>query len=266
MIRSRPGGVRAVLFDLDETLIHHRRSDAEAFAAVAAAAGIGKEALPAAVGEAAMALWRSGPAFPYCQRIGISWSEGLAGPFGPSPEADLQVLHDWIPTYRERAWGAALAALGRPEARLARRAAEAFRDARLAHIMCYDDAASTLEILSGRFRLALVTNGAPDFQALKLERSGLRRFFDAVLISGAVGYGKPDPRIFQMAREQLGGVEPAEVLMVGDNPTRDVAGAHAAGIFAVLVDRSEPPESGRSVAVGPDATVGSLAELGAWLG
>ena len=58
---------------------------------------------------------------------------------------------------------------------------------------------------------------------------------DATQSVTVVGITKPDPRIFQIALDRLA-VSPAETIMVGDSPSADIAGAHAAGIRAALLD------------------------------
>jgi HAD superfamily hydrolase (TIGR01549 family) len=69
-----------------------------------------------------------------------------------------------------------------------------------------------------------------------LERCGLGDVFDAVVTSAVVGARKPDPRIFDAALEEAG-CAPEEALHVGDTPAEDIAGARAAGIPALLLDR-----------------------------
>ncbi|HVB09565.1 MAG TPA: HAD family hydrolase [Bacillota bacterium] len=239
----------AVLFDLDETLIHERASTS---AAIAAVAGPDAPELEAALRAVGPPLWAATPTAAYCDRIGISWWEGLAGPFGPSPDAGLAALHEVAPRYRVDVWTAALRRLGREDGAAADLAA-AFAADRLRRHVCYPDAVATLERLRGRVRLGLVTNGAPDYQGLKLDGCGLRPYFDTIVISGELGFGKPDPGVFRVALERLG-CAPAQAMMVGDNPARDVAGARAAGIFAVLVDRGTPDG-------GADVVVRDLSEV-----
>ncbi|MFX4865018.1 HAD-IA family hydrolase [Acinetobacter baumannii] len=60
------------------------------------------------------------------------------------------------------------------------------------------------------------------------------------MVSGEVGLGKPDPRLFRMALCAFG-VGPEEAVMVGDNPQRDIQGALRAGAKAVWVDRGHRP-------------------------
>jgi putative hydrolase of the HAD superfamily len=67
---------------------------------------------------------------------------------------------------------------------------------------------------------------------------GIADAVDAVVVSAEVGVTKPDPRIFCAALDRVG-VGPADALHVGDDPRRDLGGASAAGIDAVLLDRDD---------------------------
>jgi putative hydrolase of the HAD superfamily len=97
----------------------------------------------------------------------------------------------------------------------------------------FADALPTLTALRARgLELGLITNGRVDTQAAKIERLGLAPFLDTVLISEREGVRKPDPQIYARAVERLG-VAASQAWHVGDHPTADVAGAHAAGLTAV---------------------------------
>lgn len=96
-------------------------------------------------------------------------------------------------------------------------------------------ALGTLEYFS-RWPLALVTNGPADMQRAAVEKVGIAGFFETLVVSADpdVGVRKPNPRIFRIACERLG-VEPPNVLMIGDNLEQDVRGAEAAGMQALWV-------------------------------
>jgi putative hydrolase of the HAD superfamily len=101
----------------------------------------------------------------------------------------------------------------------------------------YPDAAPALRALreDGQ-RLVAVSNwdcSLPDV----LDRVGLGELLDGVVSSAVAGARKPDPAIFEDALE-LAGCRPEEVLHVGDTADEDVAGARAAGIRPLLIDRS----------------------------
>ena len=81
---------------------------------------------------------------------------------------------------------------------------------------------------------------------------------NAILVSGELGVGKPDPRIFDRALAMLD-VPPRQAVHVGDSLEADVAGARASGIGAVWVNRSGvPAPTGHTK---PDHQIRSLAEL-----
>ncbi|HLI59230.1 MAG TPA: HAD-IA family hydrolase [Solirubrobacteraceae bacterium] len=85
-----------------------------------------------------------------------------------------------------------------------------------------------------------------------LERAGLAPLLDGVVASAPVGAAKPSPAIFARALE-LAGTAAEDCVHVGDSLAEDVAGARAAGIEAVLLDRS-----GETV---PDAGVRVITSL-----
>jgi putative hydrolase of the HAD superfamily len=102
---------------------------------------------------------------------------------------------------------------------------------------------STLQTLHQRgLKLGVISNGSTDSQNTKLEVMGIRHLFSVVLISEEVGIKKPDPRIFRMGLEKLA-VNASEAIFIGDNPVLDVAGAMAVGIRAVWLNcgEIEPP-------------------------
>ena len=107
-----------------------------------------------------------------------------------------------------------------------------------AHTPLDPEAKSVLGELQGRYKLALISNfDHPPHVHRLLDELALRPFFDAVVVSGDVGVKKPDPTIFAPALEQTGLVA-NEALFVGDSPEDDVAGARAAGLQPVLIQRS----------------------------
>jgi putative hydrolase of the HAD superfamily len=101
---------------------------------------------------------------------------------------------------------------------------------RSSEIALFPDALETLAALRERgICLALITNGLQMTHIEKVERLGLEPEFDHVLIADAVGYFKPDRRIFEQAL-LLCGCRAAEAVMVGDDLYNDIEGARLAGI------------------------------------
>lgn len=231
--------VRAVIFDLDETLMEEETSnDASALAAGAIAFarhGVDPAALLGSLRKHSRELFLAGPMINYCRDIGISAREALWGSFtGADPS--LAQLRQWMPTYRLRSWMAALYDFGIDDPALAAEIAEVFAIDRSRRHVVFAETEQVLRELKKDFRLAMLTNGAPDIQGVKIDGSNLTGFFETIIISGDHGFGKPDRRIFQLVLERLQ-VASHEAVMIGDSLNRDIAGAHDAGIRTVWINR-----------------------------
>jgi putative hydrolase of the HAD superfamily len=116
------------------------------------------------------------------------------------------------------------------------------------------DALPALDAMVGAgLRLGVVSNwdcGLGDV----LAGLGVADRFEVVAVSAVVGAGKPDPRIFRHALDGLQ-VAPEAALHCGDLPAYDCAGAAAAGVRGVLIDRAGV------AADGPCPRIRSLPEL-----
>jgi putative hydrolase of the HAD superfamily len=100
----------------------------------------------------------------------------------------------------------------------------------------FDDVLPTLTRLRQRgLRLGIISNWDERLRPL-LRGLGLADWFASIVVSCEAGVTKPDARLFHRAAAELG-VAPAELLHVGDDAERDLAGARAAGCQAVLVGR-----------------------------
>ena len=93
------------------------------------------------------------------------------------------------------------------------------------------------ELRARGIRIGLITICSDDVVGLWPE-TAFHGLFDAEVFSCSVGLRKPDPRIYQLACEQLG-VEPSEALFVGDGANEELAGAERVGMTAVLFERPE---------------------------
>jgi HAD superfamily hydrolase (TIGR01509 family) len=124
--------------------------------------------------------------------------------------------------------------------------------------------AALLADLAGRYRLGVVSNFDYSPTALGiLEDAGVAHLFDAVVVSDAVGWRKPAPVIFAEALRRLE-VAPAEALFVGDRADIDIAGAHAVGLRTAWLN---PQGEGRPAGVpAPDVEIQDLEQLRPILG
>ena len=96
----------------------------------------------------------------------------------------------------------------------------------------FPGAISILQALKPHYALHMITNGFKDVQHLKMKNSGLLPYFETVTDSSSIGKKKPDPEIFNHALK-VGGVNPSEAVMIGDNLEADVEGALKVGMHAV---------------------------------
>lgn len=252
---------RALLFDLDETLMVEEPAAAASFAATAQLAAtrygaIDPAGLAAAARSRARELWYTAPTHDYCMRTGISSWEGLWCRFAGEGPAEKS-LHAWSPTYRREAWRLALVDQGVDDACLAEKLAERFGVERRARHEVFGDAVGALELLKGSHAMAVVTNGAACLQREKLAVSGLGDYFETVVVSADLGIAKPDAAVFEYALSQLG-VTSDQAVMVGDSIAKDIDGALRAGLEAVWVNRnmSSPPPNRLDL-----AEIATLSEL-----
>ncbi len=196
--------LRAVLFDLDNTLVDFMRLKR-----------VGADA-------AARAMLNAGADFP----------------FGPDEAGDIlfgeylediegnDVFERFVRTNHQQKIGLSSHAVDRITAA----AVNAYLRAKLLHTEPYRGVRRTLvELVRQGVRLGVVTD-APRFKAYqRLEAANLLEFFDFVVSLSDHGERKPAERPFRTALELLG-MRPAEVLFVGDWPEKDMAGARAVGM------------------------------------
>ncbi len=99
---------------------------------------------------------------------------------------------------------------------------------------------ATLSALHAQgIRLGIVTNGEVQFQAPKITQLVIGRYLSTVVISEAVQVQKPDPRIFAHALAEIG-CRASETWFVGDDPVNDVLGAAAVGLRAIWLTGVRP--------------------------
>ena len=102
----------------------------------------------------------------------------------------------------------------------------------------FDDVIPTLEGLKKRkLILGLISNIERDMTAV-LDKLGLSPRLDIVVTSQDAGFTKPHAEIFLYAIKQAG-VQPAETVYVGDQYQVDVIGSNSAGMRGVLLDRDD---------------------------
>jgi putative hydrolase of the HAD superfamily len=225
-----PDPLECVLFDAVDTLLAPAPSFQGRFVAVAAEHGVPLE--EAAVDAAIAAAARE-----------AAWPEDWTDP------ATQRTF--WLGFY-----GKVLGSFGHTGTELAEALFQAFSDP--AAYRLFDDVRPALDELAGRgITLGLVSNFEPWLDEV-LALQGIDGRFAAVAVSGKLGVAKPDPRIFKAALDQAG-ADPGATVHVGDQLVNDVAGAAAAGITPVLIDRfGRHPDAGGAHRV---EDLGGLLEL-----
>lgn len=112
------------------------------------------------------------------------------------------------------------------------------------------------------YRMAIITNGIKQVQFGRINRSELKDFFEAVIVSEDTGFQKPQPGIFEHAFAAIGSTEKEKMLMVGDSLTSDIQGGINAGIDTCWFN---PDRATNDTGIIPTYEIHDLAELKAIL-
>jgi len=240
-MRELAGYVRAVFFDLDETLLDDDRSMRQAVARTCATLGqlhpdVTPERLESVYLRVSEETW-TGPG-------GVALVTRSLAPSG----AEIRV----------RVWREALARCGISRRRLAVEAARIYGQERRNGYRLFPEAREVLEALRQRFKLGVITNGTGDVQRDKARVTGVEAYVDVFLVSGELGVGKPAPAIFLRGLDALE-VTPGQALHVGDSLVYDVGGAKGAGMYAAWVNRARLPKQHGMPS--PDIEVCTLRDL-----
>lgn len=255
--------IKAILFDLDNTLLWDERGIKEAFAATCAQAfvqypTIDPDHLEAEVRQIALSLYETSEVFAFADMIEITHLEALWARFDEGELPQFRSLQAFAPGYRRDSWIGGLRAVGIDDVKLGEELAEMFPAERRARPIVYEGTFPVLDALKGTYKLLLLTNGAPDLQREKVESiPNLASYFDHIVISGNFGEGKPAASIFRYAMSLLD-ISADEGLMVGDNPLTDIKGANRVGMRNVWIKHDSLRSSFDQ---SPTFEVGNLLEL-----
>ncbi len=259
----RFSGVKAVIFDLDDTLTVHQAAYDASYLVIAEAIARLHDVDPVAMASCMPAIIRRagelGPQSDFLRRIGIGGRDLLWGEAGTA-RPELVDISKRLDDFRVSSWHSVLQGHGIVDGRLTTRLAEQFPEEMWARVEPFPETQAVVRSLSGRFKLGILTNGMPPHQRRKLAASGVADAFDTVVTSGGVGVGKPDLAAFDAVLEGLG-VSAGEVVMVGDTYERDIEGAVAAGLRAVWIDRRAEGESRSDVTCRQISSLSRLVEL-----
>ena len=94
-----------------------------------------------------------------------------------------------------------------------------------------DGAVETLQALSPRYTLCLVSNGTASVQDKRIESAGIAPFFEKIFISQRVGINKPAREFFDRCFAARPHLDPTRTVIVGDSLTSDIQGGRNAGVL-----------------------------------
>ncbi|HEX3724106.1 MAG TPA: HAD family hydrolase [Nitrolancea sp.] len=141
-------------------------------------------------------------------------------------------------------------------------ATERYLSDRFRGLVLFEESLDVIATVSRHTRVGLVTNGPSQIQRDKILRLAIGDLFPLILVSEEEGVWKPDPIIFQRALTWAG-VAPHQAIYVGDSPEHDIAGAQAAGLQSVWINRRQRSWPGGAP---PDHQIANLRELLTLLG
>ncbi len=95
------------------------------------------------------------------------------------------------------------------------------------------NAMEVLNYLHKKYPMFIITNGFDEIQGMKISSSGINHFFKTVVTSERAGSKKPEKKIFDYVLVKYG-FRPSEAIMIGDNLSTDIQGAHNASIDSVF--------------------------------
>jgi putative hydrolase of the HAD superfamily len=199
---GRADSVKAVIFDLDNTLMDFMKMKREA------------------VEAAAEAMVDAG--LPIPQKKAISEIDRLYDRFG----IEYQKIFDEF----------LMAVMGKVDPKILAAGVVAYRQIKEGYVKPYPHVATTLaELVRRGYRIGMISD-APAFQAwTRLAGLGLHKVFDFVISFDDSGHKKPSRLPFEAAMKRLM-LPPSQIMMVGDNPRRDIVGAKRLGMVTVLAE------------------------------
>lgn len=226
--------VRAVLFDLDDSLVPEAPALEAGYAAVAERIwGCSSKERIRSLDSSARAFFAAhAPHQGYLAQVCIGMADCLHGDLvAATPQADD--VRRFLPEFQRNAFAAVLPPGWRSSPATL---VEIWREARVEALDVYEETVEVLRQLRAVVPLVLVTNGPSNLQRLKLTRTGLRPYFDFVIVSEDIGVGKPDAAMFDAAMTAVG-LRAADLVMVGNDLERDIQAARQVGIQAIWIQR-----------------------------
>ena len=167
----------------------------------------------------------------YCRDATVRKEAELAGRGIPGP-AEIEITDVWDALARKRD------AYLKEEEKLA--FSRLFRRLSICRLRLFPEAKAVLQALRDAGKMVcLLTNAQSSFTLPELEDLGISRAFDHIFISSRFGVKKPSPAFFAVLRSL--GIDPADMLMIGNDDICDCHGAAAAGIGSLYIRTEQSP-------------------------
>ncbi|KAK9871937.1 hypothetical protein WA026_015187 [Henosepilachna vigintioctopunctata] len=225
-------GIRAILFDLDNTLIATRGADKLACNKMA-------ETITQTYGVPTEIAKQS------CKHF---LQEFRKCPEHPSTHLD---------TWRHQLW---YEALPPPYNKFSDAIYQHWIHLRYNFLQMSQDIINILKKLRKTYLIGLITNGPSKSQWEKIHKLNLKSLFDVILVSGDLPWEKPDEKIFETAYQYLG-VRPEHCLMVGDKLETDILGGFQARLGGTVWVPLNINEMDSKFEPGPDFVIDNVTEL-----
>ncbi|XP_065214358.1 N-acylneuraminate-9-phosphatase [Planococcus citri] len=202
---SKLSNIKAILFDMDNTLINTRVGDNQT-----------------------------------CEKLSYYLNENFNLDF----EAAEKVTSKYLQLFRENPqssdvsiyeWRLSLwkKALGPMYDHIADEVSKEYRRLRYHYVKLPSEVRSLLDELQSSYRLCLISNGTSDGQWEKIQECGLESCFECIVISGETPWKKPDANIFYKACDELN-VKPEQCVIIGDRIETDIEGGKNASLAATI--------------------------------
>ncbi len=112
------------------------------------------------------------------------------------------------------------------------KAAERRIETELDSVQPHQELVNVLKKLSENHKIGILTNGVGEVQRKKIEKLGIEEHVDEIIISNPEGVRKPDPKIFQLAKERLNA---ENYIYIGDTYEEDILPAKEQGFKTIYV-------------------------------
>ena len=136
--------------------------------------------------------------------------------------------------------------------------AEMYRGVSRFRLQLYPEVKTALDELAQRFKLAALSDAQSAWALPEMRAVGIEGYFQPIIVSGDLGFRKPDKRIFEAALNGLD-LPPENVLFVGNDMYRDIYGAKQFGMKTVFFSSNQGRQTANGVE--PDYIIYRFAEL-----